>query len=170
MQIVRCVSCDGFGWFEDDFSGEVEDCDWCVGVGYVYRDASGRDLRIKKSDYERTAAELERLEAERMRELGYSGRAKRPWRQAIRKDTPLGRDPPTPRTTSERPFPGARKSRCQVGRFSFLPCLFRLDRWRISFSSRAISTSRSSIRVSVRLLVSLSRCSNSAVCWGGKLR
>ena len=46
MDIVRCVSCEGFGWFEDDFSGEVEDCDWCRGVGYVYRDASGNDLSI----------------------------------------------------------------------------------------------------------------------------
>ena len=92
-RIVRCASCDGFGWFEDDFSGETEDCDWCVGAGYVYRDEAGRDLPIPKSDYVAVAAELERLELERLRELGYQGSAKKPWRQGIRKDTQLGRDP-----------------------------------------------------------------------------
>lgn len=92
-RIVRCVSCDGFGWFEDDFSGETEDCDWCAGVGYVYREATGRDKPIAKADYAGVAEELERLELERLREMGYGGRAKQPWRQAIRKDTRLGRDP-----------------------------------------------------------------------------
>ena len=36
MEIVRCISCDGYGWFEED--GISEDCDWCGGIGYVYRD------------------------------------------------------------------------------------------------------------------------------------
>ena len=93
MKIARCASCDGFGWFEDEFSGETEDCDWCAGLGYVYRDAEGRDLRIPKSDFEQLAEELEDLEVERLRELGYSGEAKKPWQQRIRKDSKLGRDP-----------------------------------------------------------------------------
>ena len=92
-KISRCVSCDGFGWFEDEFSGEAEDCDWCAGAGYVYRDAAGRDSPIPKADYERVADELERLELERLREMGYQGGARQPWRQAIRKHTHLGRDP-----------------------------------------------------------------------------
>ena len=71
--IQRCVSCDGFGWFEDEFSGETEDCDWCAGAGYVYRDAQGRDRPIPQSDYAAVAAELERLELERLREMGYQG-------------------------------------------------------------------------------------------------
>lgn len=91
--IIRCASCDGFGWFEDEFIGEVEDCDWCAGVGYVYRDGAGRDSPIPRADYVSVAAELERLELERLRELGYQGSARKPWQQAIRKDTRLGRDP-----------------------------------------------------------------------------
>lgn len=91
--ILRCASCDGFGWFEDDFGGDDQDCDWCAGVGYVYRDGDGRDSRIPRADYAKVAEELERLELERLRELGYQGRARKPWRQAIRKDTRLGRDP-----------------------------------------------------------------------------
>jgi len=92
-KIQRCVSCDGFGWFEDDFSGEAEDCDWCAGAGYVYRDEQGRDRPIPQTDYAAVAAELERLELERLREMGYQGQARKPWQQAIRKDTHLGRDP-----------------------------------------------------------------------------
>lgn len=92
-KLARCVSCDGFGWYEDEFSGEAEDCDWCAGVGYVFRDQGGRDLPIPKADYAAVAAELERLEVERLREMGYQGEAKKPWRQAIRKDTHLGRNP-----------------------------------------------------------------------------
>ncbi len=92
-RIIRCASCDGFGWFEDEFSGEVEDCDWCAGAGYVYRDGTGRDSPIPPADYAAVADELERLELERLRELGYQGSAKKPWQQAIRKDTRLGRDP-----------------------------------------------------------------------------
>lgn len=92
-RIVRCVSCEGFGWFEDDFSGEAEDCDWCAGAGYVYRDAAGHDAPIPIADYAAVAAELERLELERLREMGYQGGARKPWQQAIRKDTHLGRNP-----------------------------------------------------------------------------
>ena len=95
MDIVRCVSCEGFGWFEDDFSGEVEDCDWCRGVGYVYRDASGKDVSIPATDFENVSEELERLETQRMREIGYQGEARKPWQQAIRKNTTLGQDPYT---------------------------------------------------------------------------
>ncbi len=90
--IVRCASCDGFGWFDDDFGGESADCDWCAGVGYVYR-LDGRDAAIPKADFEAVAEELERLELERLRELGYQGAARKPWQQRIRKDTQLGRNP-----------------------------------------------------------------------------
>lgn len=92
-KIIRCVSCDGFGWFEDEFSGEAVDCDWCAGAGYVYRDGAGRDTPIPRADYASVADELERLELERLRELGYQGGARKPWQQAIRKDTRLGRNP-----------------------------------------------------------------------------
>lgn len=91
-EIIRCVSCDGFGWYEDDFSGEAEDCDWCAGAGYVYHDA-GRDSPIPQADYDGVAEELEQLEVERLRELGYQGAARKPWQQQIRKDTQLGRNP-----------------------------------------------------------------------------
>ena len=82
-EIVRCVSCEGYGWFEEDTTTET--CDWCGGIGYMYRDAANVDHRIPESDYARIADELERLEAERMRELGYSGNAKHPDEQAIRR-------------------------------------------------------------------------------------
>jgi len=84
MTIIRCVSCDGYGWFEDMFTGEVEDCEWCNGVGYVYRDAKDVDHHIPEADYGKVAAQLEQLETERMRDLGYQGEAKKPWEQAIR--------------------------------------------------------------------------------------
>ncbi len=80
--IVRCASCDGFGWLEE--TGQVADCDWCAGAGYVYRDEQGIDYRIPKSDYASIAGTLEALEAERLREMGYTGTAKRPWEQPIR--------------------------------------------------------------------------------------
>lgn len=83
MNIIRCLSCDGFGWFEDD-GGEAQDCDWCGGIGYLYRDANGLDRRIPATDYEGVADRLELLETERMREIGYSGEAKKPWEQKIR--------------------------------------------------------------------------------------
>lgn len=83
MDIVRCVSCDGFGWFEED--GErATDCEWCGGIGYTYRDAAGRDRRIPRADYEAVSQRLEQLETERMREIGYTGEARKPWEQAIR--------------------------------------------------------------------------------------
>jgi len=91
--IVRCVSCDGFGWFEDDFTGETEDCDWCDGIGYVYRRDDGSDMIIPKSDYGRVADVLEKLETERMREMGYQGEAKKPWEQSIRDGTQGGENP-----------------------------------------------------------------------------
>jgi hypothetical protein len=83
MQIVRCVSCDGYGWVEDD-GGQAADCDWCAGVGYVYRDDAGIDHRIPESDYPSVAETLEHLEQERMRDLGYSGSPKHPREQGIR--------------------------------------------------------------------------------------
>lgn len=84
MQIVRCVSCDGYGWFEED--GVAADCDWCGGAGYVYRDARGVDHKIPAADYGKVADILEKLETERLRELGYTGSAKKPWEQAVRQD------------------------------------------------------------------------------------
>lgn len=85
LDVVRCASCDGYGWLDDEESGVV-DCDWCAGVGYVYRDEQGIDRRIPASDYEALAETLEALETERLRELGYTGSAKKPWQQAIRKE------------------------------------------------------------------------------------
>jgi hypothetical protein len=84
MQIVRCVSCDGYGWIQE---GEAEpvDCDWCGGTGYVYRDAHGIDRKIPEGDYGRVADTLETLETERMRDLGYTGGAKHPDEQEIRR-------------------------------------------------------------------------------------
>ncbi len=85
MDTVQCVSCDGYGWHEDDFSGEVADCDWCGGTGYVYRDESGVDHKIPEADYGKVSAILEKLEEKRMADLGYSGIAKHPDEQPIRK-------------------------------------------------------------------------------------
>lgn len=93
MKIVRCISCDGFGWLTDDFTGEAEDCDWCGGTGYVYRDESGVDRRIPASDYEKVSDRLEELEAQRLREMGYQGEAKKPWDQDIRRGTKGGINP-----------------------------------------------------------------------------
>ena len=93
MDSVRCPSCDGYGWVDDPFTGEEGDCDWCDGIGYIYRDANGVDQRIPESDYGKVADRLEQLESERMRELGYSGEAKKPWEQDVRKGTQLGTDP-----------------------------------------------------------------------------
>lgn len=95
MTIIRCVSCEGYGWFQDEFSTETVDCDWCGGVGYVYREANGIDQRIPPEEYAKVADTLEKLELQRMREMGYQGEAKKPWEQAVRKDTQLGnRQPP----------------------------------------------------------------------------
>jgi hypothetical protein len=87
-EIVRCASCDGYGWFEED--GITADCDWCGGIGYMYRDAESVDHRIPASDYAKVADTLERLEAERMREMGYSGTAKHPNEQDIRRQQSSG--------------------------------------------------------------------------------
>ena len=64
MQIVRCISCEGYGWFEED-DGSTSDCDWCGGAGYVYRDEGGVDHKIPAADYGRVAATLEQLEIQR---------------------------------------------------------------------------------------------------------
>lgn len=94
-QIVRCVSCEGYGWFTDEFTGETEDCDWCGGVGYVYRDADSVDRRIPEEDYGKVADRIEKLDIQRMHALGYKGQPKRPWEQDIRRGTKLGeRRPP----------------------------------------------------------------------------
>lgn len=85
MEIMRCVSCDGYGWLDDEEKGEV-DCDWCAGVGYVYRDEQGVDHRIPVTDYVAIAETLEAMETQRLREMGYTGSAKKPWQQAIRQE------------------------------------------------------------------------------------
>lgn len=87
VEIVECVSCEGFGWFEDEDS-QSQDCDWCGGIGYTYRDANGVDRRIPMSDYEAVATQLEQLETERLRAMGYTGEAKKPWEQKIRQQKP----------------------------------------------------------------------------------
>jgi hypothetical protein len=92
-KIIRCISCDGFGWFEDDFTGDVQECDWCGGVGYVYKNENETHTHIPKTDFETVADELERLEIERLHQLGYQGQAKKPWQQDIRKNTNLGQNP-----------------------------------------------------------------------------
>jgi hypothetical protein len=92
MQIMRCASCDGYGWISDDLTGETGDCDWCGGTGYVYRDSAGVDHRIPEAQYGRVAEVLERLEAERLREMGYTGEAKHPDAQAIRQRDDLTHD------------------------------------------------------------------------------
>lgn len=83
--LVRCPSCDGYGWLEDD-DGSTADCGWCAGAGYVYRNGQGVDRVIPEGDFGRVAGALEMLERERLRELGYSGGPKKPWEQAIRLD------------------------------------------------------------------------------------
>ena len=93
MQIVRCISCDGFGWVEDDFTGESSDCDWCAGIGYVYRDDQGVDHKIPREDCDQVASQLEALETQRLREMGYQGAAKKPWEQNIREGTKGGENP-----------------------------------------------------------------------------
>jgi hypothetical protein len=85
MEITRCSSCDGYGWFEDEETFETVDCDWCDGTGYIYRDDKGIDRKIPPEDYGKVSAQLERLETERLREMGYSGTAKHPDEQEIRK-------------------------------------------------------------------------------------
>lgn len=86
MKVIRCPSCDGYGWFEVDFDGTATDCDWCDGTGYIYRDENGVDHKIPEADYGKVADQLEKLEAERMKEMGYTGAAKHPSQQAIRQE------------------------------------------------------------------------------------
>jgi hypothetical protein len=83
MKIVRCVACDGYGWIDDEDEGETE-CRWCVGIGYMQRDAHNIDRAIPSDQLPALEQELERLEVARLRELGYSGSAKKPWEQKIR--------------------------------------------------------------------------------------
>ena len=85
MNVTRCAACDGYGWIDDDEQGEIE-CRWCGGIGYVYQDERGISRRIPESDYVALADTLERLEIERMREIGYTGTAVKPWEQAIRRE------------------------------------------------------------------------------------
>lgn len=77
-EIVVCASCDGYGWLTDDHTGEAADCDWCGGAGYVYRDANGTDRKIPDADVPRVADHLEKLEAQRLKAMGYTGTAKHP--------------------------------------------------------------------------------------------
>lgn len=93
MQIVRCISCEGYGWFEDDLDGGTVDCDWCDGIGYVYRAADGIDHRIPPADYGNVADQLEALERDRLRGMGFQGEARRPWEQVIRQGTKGGLNP-----------------------------------------------------------------------------
>lgn len=83
--LVRCPSCDGYGWLDDEDGGD-ETCGWCNGAGYVIRDARGVDTIIPTAEYEALAGQLEALERQRLAELGYSGGPKKPWEQAIRRD------------------------------------------------------------------------------------
>lgn len=92
MDIVCCVSCEGYGWYEDDLDGSVQECDWCSGVGYVYQE-NGVDRRIPPEDWGRMAARLEALEQERLRGMGYTGSARKPWEQDIRQGTKGGENP-----------------------------------------------------------------------------
>lgn len=76
-QLVRCPSCDGYGWFaEENVRDRSEDCTWCGGIGYVERDERGVDRPIPASKYPELADALEQLDEGRLRELGYSGVAK----------------------------------------------------------------------------------------------
>lgn len=94
MEIVRCAACDGYGWTEDDEDGAAVECIWCAGVGYVMRGDDGIDRPIPAADLGRYTAQLEALERERLREMGYTGDAKHPNEQAIRKEpnAEIGRD------------------------------------------------------------------------------
>ncbi len=55
-----------------------KDCDWCGGLGYVYRDGRGLERPIPPNEYDRLAHQLEALDEERLRELGYRGKAQAP--------------------------------------------------------------------------------------------
>jgi hypothetical protein len=83
MEISRCLSCDGYGWVSDPDEGE-QDCDWCRGVGYVCVEPQGLHRPIPTDALTALAEQLEALEAQRLRDLGYTGQAKKPWEQMIR--------------------------------------------------------------------------------------
>jgi hypothetical protein len=85
MEIARCPSCEGYGWVSDFEEGD-QDCAWCAGIGYVYRDERGTDRPIPVSDLPGLVEQLEALELARLREIGYTGAAKKPWEQAIRQE------------------------------------------------------------------------------------
>lgn len=91
--VIRCVACDGYGWLaadsldtDDETDGGDVECAWCGGIGYVYRAEGGVDRRIPPADLDVLTAMLEALEVARLREMGYTGEAKQPWRQQIRRD------------------------------------------------------------------------------------
>lgn len=84
--IVQCPSCEGYGWFNDEFDDSVVDCDWCNGTGYVYRDENNIDHRIPPEDYGKVAEILENLEQNRLQDMGYSGQAKHPNEQEVRQN------------------------------------------------------------------------------------
>lgn len=86
MDVVRCVSCEGYGWLEDEDTGETSECGWCGGIGYVYRTPAQVDQKIPFADLEALTQTLEHLEHIRLHEMGYSGQAKKPWEQKIRQD------------------------------------------------------------------------------------
>jgi hypothetical protein len=94
MKLARCPSCDGYGWFEDELEGGTSDCDWCGGIGYVYRDANAVDHKIPEADYGRIADALEQLDTQRLHEMGYTGEAKHPSQQPIRFQQDDGDDAP----------------------------------------------------------------------------
>lgn len=93
-QIVRCPSCEGYGWVQDELEDGEQDCDWCDATGYLYQDAKGIQRRIPLADYGNVANQLEALEQQRMRELGYQGSPKPPWEQTVRTGTKGGQKPP----------------------------------------------------------------------------
>lgn len=80
IEIIRCPSCEGYGWAEDALEGTAGECDWCAGIGYVARENDlDRALRPDEAEDPAIAARLEQLEAERLRGLGYTGQASKPW-------------------------------------------------------------------------------------------
>ncbi|MBL8133602.1 MAG: hypothetical protein JNL42_17195 [Anaerolineae bacterium] len=89
---ARCAACDGYGWVEqdaDDAMGVAEgdagsECAWCGGIGYVLQDERGVSRRIPEDQLAAHSETLERLELERLRQIGYSGEARKPWQQQIR--------------------------------------------------------------------------------------
>lgn len=100
-QIVECLSCEGFGWYDDDFSAQAVSCEWCDGSGYVYQAADGVQSRIPDEDYPAIADQLEALEQQRMRRMGYTGEAKPPWEQHVRRGTKGGTKPAPPADDSD---------------------------------------------------------------------